>query len=281
MGGTGNNLVLTIPNNGAPPGTFRYFYIQGTYNVAISVAALPTGYAVTNSAGEVTTIRISTSTATVEQPLNSSGDASPNAWRNQRVIFRVAADTAAGNDTITINNGNAFWVDAVIVETLDRVAGDDALSLAPNTATNIPFAQLLANDRGGNLVSVGGAVNGTVATNAGNVITFTPTAAFTGIASFWYTNADCMGTNLSAQVNVTVVPGGSTISITDISKAGSTATVSFTTANGANYTVQYNTNTATTNWTAIPPAVPGDGSVKSQVDANATNAYRLYRVLVQ
>ena len=282
MGGAGNKLVLTIPNNGAPAGTVRYFFLQGTYNQASGIAGLPTGYAVTNSAGAGGTRLGSAVNTLVEQPLNADGDVTPNSWRNHRVLMRVAADPAAGNDTITISSGGAFWADALMVETLDRVVGNDSLEAVPNTATNIPFALLLTNDRGGNLVSVGGAVNGSVATNAGSVVTFTPTAAFTGTASFWYTNQDCMGTNLSAQVTVNVTAGGNPpVTITNISKAGATATIYFTTANGANYLLQYSTNIPTTNWKAIPPVVPGDGSVKSQVDANATNAYRFYRIQVQ
>lgn len=71
------------------------------------------------------------------------------------------------------------------------------------------------------------------------------------------------------------------ITITGIAKTGVVATVSFTTASGANHILQYTTNVGGTNWTAILPGVTGDGSVMSQQDDTATNVSRCYRIHVQ
>ena len=208
LGPPGNEMTFTVPNGGAPAGTVRYFYIQGTYMQNPGVASPPNYVGVTNSAGLGTTNRVGSAvTVDVEQPLNLAGNLQPAKWQNRRLTIMVGADPAAGNDVVTIRGtAAAWWTDAVVVETLDRVAVGDALSAAKDTATNIPFSQLLANDRGGDLISVGSAVNCTVVTNAPGVVTFTPTPGFSGTASFWYTNRDCAGlTNLGAQVSVTVV----------------------------------------------------------------------------
>jgi hypothetical protein len=208
MGGAGAKLVLTIPNNGAPAGTIRYFSVQGTYLVASSVADVPFSFLVTNNAGAFNDFNdpnYIADSVLVEQPLDASSKLSPNAWNNEVFQFTNAAATAAGSDTIVIDaQGNPFWVDSLVVETFDRACNGDSLNAQKNTVTNIPYASLLANDRGGSLTAVGGAVNGTVATNAGNVVTFTPNNNYTGAASFWYTNVDCLGNVLSAQVSLNV-----------------------------------------------------------------------------
>jgi hypothetical protein len=72
-----------------------------------------------------------------------------------------------------------------------------------------------------------------------------------------------------------------TVTITGVTKAGTTATVSFSTVSNASHTLEFNTNLATTNWTAIPPAVIGNGAVMSTTDTSATNLSRLYRVRLQ
>ena len=206
VGGSGNKILVSIPNSGAPAGTLRYFFIQGTYNVndSAAVAGLPSTFSVTNNVGtgtELTTLR---TTNLVEHPLDANGQLQSTPWKNHRRVMRISADTVASNDVVAISRtSQPMWVDALIIETLDRVAQADALNAALNTPTNIPFAALLANDRGGSLISVGSATNCTISTNAGNVVSFTGTNA--GTATFWYTNQDCMGlTNLGAQVTVTV-----------------------------------------------------------------------------
>lgn len=207
LGQAGCKMVLAITNNGAPAGTQRYFFFQGTYG-DLDVATRPNLWGVTNSAGVGNTNRVGTIANTLmEQALDNTGAKAQGGgrWFNQRVVMRVAADTAAGTDTVTIINTNkSFWVDAIIVETLDRVAQADALNAPANTSSNIPYGQLLANDRGGILTGVSTPVNCTVTTNGSSVV-FNPTFAGAGTATFVYTNRDCTGyTNLTAQVTVTV-----------------------------------------------------------------------------
>jgi hypothetical protein len=48
---------------------------------------------------------------------------------------------------------------------------------------------------------------------------------------------------------------------------------------GKNYTLQYVTSLAITNWNSILPPTAGNGTVKSLFDLGATNAQRFYRVL--
>jgi hypothetical protein len=206
--GTGKT-VLTIPNNGAPVGTTRYFSIQGTYLVDTGIAGYPSTYGVTNGAGVGNTTTGTKTRTLAEQPLDANGELQSGTWNNEQLVMSVAADTSAGSDTLTILGTAKYVLEGLIVETLDRAAVADTLNAVTNTVTNIPFATLLANDQGAtNIVGTGTAVNGSVSLPGGGIVRFTPTPQFSGTASFWYTNRDCASlTNLAAQVTVNVTSG--------------------------------------------------------------------------
>jgi hypothetical protein len=215
VGTTGQKVLLTIPNSGAPAGTMRYFNIQATYMNYSGVAGYPGTYALTNGATTPPPAPGNTTTGTktrtqVEQDLDKDGDLRGYSWYNERLVMKVAADTSAGNDTLTIRGSSAFWIEGIIIETLDRVAVSDLSGTPKDTITNIPFATLLGNDRGAaSIAGVGSAVNGTVSLPGGSVVRFEPTPGFTGTASFWYTNNDCASlTNMAAQVTVDVIQTG-------------------------------------------------------------------------
>jgi hypothetical protein len=97
------------------------------------------------------------------------------------------------------------------------VANLDSVSIAENTAINIPAATLLSNDSdpdndplkiiGVSNFSNGTAVlnnNGTPNNTADDYVTFTPSTGFTGNASFNYTISDGNGGTNTATVGVTV-----------------------------------------------------------------------------
>ncbi|WP_143684920.1 tandem-95 repeat protein, partial [Variovorax sp. KK3] len=88
------------------------------------------------------------------------------------------------------------------------VAGPDTLATNEDTPLTIAPATLLANDGDVDgdpltIVSVQGAVNGSVALVGGNVV-FTPAANFNGPASFTYTVSDGNGGTSTATVTVNV-----------------------------------------------------------------------------
>lgn len=85
-----------------------------------------------------------------------------------------------------------------------------ALNLVEDTPLSIAASQLLTNDTDADgdiltIVSVQGAVNGTVALQGGNVV-FTPAANYNGAASFTYTISDGKGGTSTATVNLQVTP---------------------------------------------------------------------------
>ncbi|MDB5586621.1 MAG: hypothetical protein JWP26_1591 [Devosia sp.] len=118
--------------------------------------------------------------------------------------------------TSTFNKTN-YWVDVVMTSTAaanqSPVAANDSGYTTPNnTALTLAAATLLANDTDpdGNSLSITGVgtpVNGTVAFNAQtNSVLFTPTAGYSGAASFVYTISDGVGGTASASVALTVAP---------------------------------------------------------------------------
>ena len=85
----------------------------------------------------------------------------------------------------------------------------------------------------------------------------------------------------SATNTLVITQANGTVTITSVTKVGGTATLYFSTVSNANYTLEFSTDLATTNWTAIPPAVIGSGGVMWKADTSATNKWRFYRVLLQ
>jgi hypothetical protein len=107
-----------------------------------------------------------------------------------------------------------YWVDVVFngssdIATANPVTG---LTTPENTALSIPASTILANDTdsAGNPLSITGvsnASNGSVSYNASTqTVTFTPTTAFTGGASFNYSISDGQGATATGNASLTVTP---------------------------------------------------------------------------
>ncbi|HEY4202521.1 MAG TPA: DUF4082 domain-containing protein [Devosiaceae bacterium] len=112
-------------------------------------------------------------------------------------------------------NGN-YWVDVVFnpAPNTAPVAGDDGtFSGGWNKPLTIDAAQLLGNDTDANddtltITGVGGASHGTVAFNAQTgIVTFTPTAGYSGTATFTYTVSDGRGGTDTGTVSLDIKEG--------------------------------------------------------------------------
>lgn len=132
---------------------------------------------------------------------------------------------AGDNGVYTYGNGNLFptstfgatnyWVDVVFAapgaaNQQPVAANDSGFSTAQNSTITIAASTLLANDSDPDgdalsITGVGGAVNGTVSFDSQtNAVSFTPTAGYTGQASFSYTIDDDNGGTASANVSLLV-----------------------------------------------------------------------------
>ncbi|CAN7756162.1 DUF4082 domain-containing protein [Rhizobium leguminosarum] len=142
----------------------------------------------------------------------------------------------AGSNGVYAVGGSAFpsssyqssnyWVDVVYNQATGNAvpvaANDNGYTTYSDTALSIAAASLLANDTDADgdplsITGVNGAVNGTVTFNSQTKsVIFTPTAGYTGAASFSYSIADGYGGTASATVSLTVgTPpvGGTTSSL--------------------------------------------------------------------
>ena len=124
-------------------------------------------------------------------------------------VYRYTGTSAFPNETFAASN---YWVDVVFQTgpiNQPPVANPDARSTNEDTALTLATTNLTANDSDPEgdpltITAVGGATNGTVALNGGNVV-FTPTANYSGAAAFTYTLSAGSGT-ATGTVNVTVNP---------------------------------------------------------------------------
>lgn len=74
------------------------------------------------------------------------------------------------------------------------------------------------------------------------------------------------------------VPG---IAITSLTKTGNVASVSFTSINGLNHTLEFKGLLTDAIWTPILPGIVGDGNTMMLTDGTSTNATRFYRIHAQ
>lgn len=115
------------------------------------------------------------------------------------------------------NHGDNYWVDVVFTPDPNQapVAVDDSgFATARDSTLVLNFNALTANDTDPNgnplaIISVADATNGTVSIDSPTqTIRFTPTAGYSGTASFRYTISDGLGGTASATANLTVNEAG-------------------------------------------------------------------------
>jgi hypothetical protein len=136
-----------------------------------------------------------------------SGDLTAPASGNG--VYAYGAAGSFPNSTFSSSN---YWVDVVYSKTTQpTVARDDSgFVVGENGRTTIAASSLLANDTDLNalplsVTGVSSPTNGTVSYDPNlQAITFTPTAGYTGPASFSYTIGDSSGQTASANVALTV-----------------------------------------------------------------------------
>ncbi len=135
--------------------------------------------------------------------------------------YTYSADTLFPS---TASSGTNYWVDVIFSPTITANqapigTNDNGFTVTRNTPITFTAAQLLANDTDPNgdiliISGVGSASGGTVSFNSQtNIITFTPTAGYTGSAVFGYAISDVRGGTGSAVVNMTVVPPSTNLSL--------------------------------------------------------------------
>ncbi|MBP2447965.1 hypothetical protein JOH51_005473 [Rhizobium leguminosarum] len=114
-------------------------------------------------------------------------------------------------------NASNYWVDVLYQQgsqnAVPVAANDSGFSTNTGTPITIQASALLSNDTDADgdpltITGVSGAVNGSVAYNAqAQTVTFTPTAGYSGPASFSYAISDGKGGTASAQVALTISNG--------------------------------------------------------------------------
>lgn len=135
-------------------------------------------------------------------------------------LFRYGSGGLVPNASYGASN---YWVDVVFkqstVNTAPVAANDNGFTTSYNSPLTIAASMVLANDNDPDgdpltITAVGNATNGTVNYDIQtNSLAFTPTAGYSGAASFSYTVSDGRGGTSSATVNLTVAQPSTTTSL--------------------------------------------------------------------
>lgn len=146
-----------------------------------------------------------------------NGSVSFNSQTNTITFTPTTGYTGAASFGYAISDGQGGTATATVSLTVNTATNqppvannDSGYSTTRDTALTIAASALLANDTDPNgdpmtITGVSGAVNGTVSFNAQtNLVTFTPTAGYTGAASFSYAISDGRGGTATATTNLTV-----------------------------------------------------------------------------
>ena len=189
----------------------------------------------------------------------------------------ITATNASGGGTVNIASGTLTLTGGTIVA--DRL-------VATNSAGRMIFSGGVLETAGSTVANgapfvVGDGTNAATLRLLGGMNSFANGLIISSNATL----AGC-GTIIGSIINHGTVStncaGGPVLpTITKLSKIGNTASVSFTTAKGLSYTVEYKNSLSASNWAMILPAVTGTGSAATVTDTAATVPTRVYRVRAQ
>nr|WP_280113395.1 DUF4082 domain-containing protein [Lutibaculum baratangense] len=185
--------------------------IQGTALTANDSDPNGDPFSITSVSGAVNgivSLNVQTNTITFTPATGHLGPASFN---------YTITDAFGGTATATVN----LTINAP-APNLDPVAGDDdGFTIASGKTLAVTLPTLLMNDVDGDgdtlsVASVGGAVNGTVAMDvASGTVRFTPTAGYSGAASFTYSISDGRGGTDTGAVSLVVNEEGVGLTLFD------------------------------------------------------------------
>ena len=141
-------------------------------------------------------------------------------------VYAYGGNSTTGIFPTNTYQASNYFVDVVfnpvpVAPPQPPVANADTLTITQNGASIIMASTLLANDTDANgdpltVTGVSDATNGTASFNAAtNAVTFTPTAGYTGPASFNYSISDGHSGTASAAVNLTVAPNQVPVAVAD------------------------------------------------------------------
>lgn len=282
-----NGSVVILPD-----GTFTFTPTAGFNGIAtfsykasdgIATSADSTVTVSVSAAGNVAPVGIA---QTVSTNLNTTLNGTLTATdANGDTLTFAAGSVAAANGTVTINPDGTFSyvpnTGFTGVDSFSFQAGDGTLvsantlvtvhvgitnslpvvspiTLTTNTDTALN-GTLTATDADGDPLTFSAgstaATNGTVVINPDGTFTFTPTAGFTGIASFSYRASDGLGTSPDATATVNVVaaniaPIANPITVNTTTGVAVNGTLTATDANGDPLTFSAG-STAATNGTVV------------------------------
>jgi Bacterial Ig domain len=223
-------------------------------NVVANVAPIANADSATTNAGTAVTL------AVLANDTDANGDAltivgvsnlvggTASIVGGTSVTFQPAAGFAGtGSFTYLVSDGHGGTANgsATVVVLPPPNQPPSANPDAASTSAGVPVTiTVLANDTDPNgdpltVTSVSGAVGGSAAITAGNTVTFTPAAGFSGAASFTYTISDGRGGTASTGVTVTVTLAAAVDTTVSVDGTGTRTTPLFSTTSAGEVLVAF------------------------------------------
>ncbi|MCX7248251.1 MAG: VCBS domain-containing protein, partial [Burkholderiales bacterium] len=201
-----NVTVAVTGTNDALTGTATAVLAAGTEDTAYTVSAtnLLTGFSDVDAGDTMSVSGLAASNGTVTANANGTFTITPTANFNGAVTLSYNVIDGHGGSVAAAQSYTLAAVNDAPVAVVDSVSTHE------DTATAGLAATLIANDSDADgdtltITAVANATNGSIALNGGNPI-FTPTANFSGPASFSYTISDGHGGTATATATVNVAP---------------------------------------------------------------------------
>jgi len=267
-----NTFLLTVAPVNDPP---MISAIPGQV-IGINTSTAPLPFIVTDVDDPVTNLLM---TAQSSRPslVNVTGIAFGGSGSNRTAtVTPVAGQFGYAGITLTITDGAGAFATSTFDVIVNQSSGPPVIAIQPQSQTvqsgSDVMLRVVATGPGTLLYQW--RLNGTDLPGKTNATLVLPDARpiDSGDYSAFVNNAEGSVLSDAARLRVVVLPG------LTISRAGATATISFTTTVGQSYTLEYKNSLLDSSWTQIGSTAAGTGDSITISEAIAEGTTRFYRV---
>jgi len=267
-----NTFLLTVAPVNDPP----VISAIPSQVIGVNTSTAPLPFIVTDIDDPVTNLLM---TAQSSRPslVDVAGIAFSGSGSNRTVTVTPAADQfGCAPITLTVTDGSGATATSSFEVIVNQTSGPPVIAIQPQGQTVLSGSEVMLRvvATGPGTLLYQWRLTGTDLPGETNATLVLPDAQpiDNGDYSAFVSNAEGSVLSDTARLRVVVLPG------LTISRAGATATISFTTTVGQSYTLEYKNSLLDPSWTQIGSTVSGTGDVITVTEPIFDNSTRFYRV---